>query len=76
MGVFDGDGGVSCWSSTSTFPLNVISKESDLFEILVFLEFPSGLPMRPFRSITSFSPCSLVVMRGKTVRGDRGDVGG
>ena len=71
MGVFGGDEEVS-WGETSPFLLNVISKESDLFGFLVLL----GFPIRPFRSITSASPGSLVVMTGRTVRGDRGDVGG
>ena len=76
MGVFCGDGEDSCWGETSPFPLNVISKESDLFKVLILFEFLFDLPMRPFRSITSLSPNSLVKITGKTVRGDRGDVGG
>ena len=70
MGVFDCDEEVSCWGDISPLPLNVISNESDLFEVLILLEFP----MRPFRSTTS--PGSLVMMTGEAVRGDRGDVGG
>ena len=76
MGVFNDGEGVSCWGDISPFSLNDISKESDLVELLVFLEFPSDLPIRPFRSMMLLSPGSLVVMTGKTVRGDRGDVGG
>lgn len=74
IGVLGGEG--SCGGETSPFPLNVISSESDLFEFLVLLEFESDLPMRPFRSITSPSPGFLVAITGRTVRGDRGDVGG
>ena len=76
MGVFDDDEEVSGWGDTSPSSLNVISKERDLIEALVLLEFPSDLPMRPFRSTIQLSPGSLVVMIGNTVRGDRGEVGG
>ena len=76
IGVFDDDEGDSCWGETSPSPLNVMSNESDLFGFLVFLGFESDLPMRPFGSITSLSPGFRVTMTGKTVRGDRGDVGG
>ena len=76
MGVFDDDEDVSCWGDISPSSLNVISKESDLFEVLILLEVPSDLPMRPFRSTIPLSPDSLVVIIGNTVRGDRGEVGG